>query len=124
MLIHVLAVAIAVQGLDAFDEANLALTSCGFAVYRNAADQDLGDDQFATRLSADCSRQVGDFRQAAIAVELSRGKSSGAAASSADSAIAAFRTSLQAQYARRAEHQRRLRELNRAIEQEGKTDAQ
>lgn len=124
MLIHALALAFAIQSLDAFDEANMAVTTCGFSAHRSAAEQNLSNDQFATKLSADCANQIGDMRRAIIAVEQSRGKSSSAAANSADSTIAAFKASFQRQYAQRAEDQRKLEQLKRAVEQERKSDAQ
>ena len=119
-----LALAIAIQSLDAFDDANMAVTTCGFAVHRSATEQNLGDDQFAAKLSADCATQIGEMRRAIIAVEMSRGKSSMDAARSADSTIAAFRASFQTQYAQRAEDERKLEQLKRAVERERKSNAQ
>ena len=115
---------IAAPQLEAFDAANLALTSCAFAVHRSANEQDLSDSQFAGRLSADCSQQIAGLRRSMTDVNVSRGETAAAAARKADSVLARLRAAFAKQYTRRAEDEKQLRALKRALEQEGKTGAQ
>ena len=124
MLAETLFLLVAVKGLDAFDEANLALTTCGFATYREANEQNYSLDQFAHALPTRCSQEFARLRQAIIAVETQRGKSRSAASASADALIAQFRAQFANDYAKRAETQAQLRELERALREEGKSNAQ
>ncbi|MEO7364687.1 MAG: hypothetical protein ABIW03_00015 [Sphingomicrobium sp.] len=109
--------------LSAFDAANLALTTCGFAAHRSANEHNLGDEQFTTKLSSDCAVEIAKMRRAIIALDRGRGKTSAAAMRDADSSITDFHSFFKNQYARRAEDERKLRELQQAIEAEGKANA-
>jgi hypothetical protein len=124
MLIQGFILAIAVQGLGAVDDANLALTTCGFAAFRSANEQDQTPDQFARTLSSNCSERIAQMRRAIIALETGRGKSTAAASAAADALIAQFRSQFASDYAKRAESEAQLRELERALRAEGKSDAQ
>ena len=116
--------AAAAPNLDAFDDANLAITTCGFAAYRQANEQDQSLDQFRRTLSANCSMQIADMRRAMIAVGIGRGESREAAAAAADSTIAQFHARFASHYAKRAETEAQLRALERALREEGKSNAQ
>lgn len=109
--------------MGAADNANLALTTCGFAAHRSASEQNLDSGQFAARLSSDCAAQMAEMRRSIIALDISRGRSRAAAARKADSLIADFNSFFKNQYARRAGDERKLRELERAMELEGKAIA-
>ncbi len=124
MLVQALILAIAAPGLGAVDDANLALTTCGFAAFRYANERDQTPDQFARTLSSDCSVQMARMRRAIIALETGRGKSMTAAGAAADALIAQFRSQFASNYAKRAESEAQLRELERALREEGKPDAQ
>ena len=124
MLVQALILAIAAPGLDAIDDANLALTTCGFAAYRSANERDQTLDQFARTLSTDCSEPMARMRRAISAVETGRGKSVAAAGAAADELIGQFRAQFASDYAKRAESEAQLRELERAIREEGKSNAQ
>jgi len=123
MLIEILMLAIATQGLDAVDDANLALTTCGFAAYRHANEQDQSLDQFARSLSSRCSEPLARMRQTVIALQIERGKSRAAASATADGLTVGFQQQFADQYAKRAESQAQLRELQRALREERKADA-
>ena len=124
MLIEALILAITAPSLDAVDNANLALTTCGFAAYRFANERDQTLDQFARTLSADCSERMAQMRRAIITLETGRGKSMAVASAAADALIAQFRAQFASDYARRAESEAQFRELERALREEGKADAQ
>ena len=62
------------------------------------------------------------MRRAIVALDRSRGKSSADAARDADVTIARFHSAFTDQYARRAEDERKLQQLQRAIEEEGKSN--
>lgn len=123
-MLAALIAAIAVQGLDAVDDANLALTTCGFAAFRDANERDQSLDQFAHTLSAQCAQQIAEMRRTIIALETGRGKSRSEATAKADALIAQFRAQFASQYTRRAESEAQLRALERAIREEGKSNAQ
>ena len=123
-MLEALILAIAIQSLDAVDDANLALTTCGFAAFRHANERDQTLDQFADTLSSRCSEQIAEMRRTIIALETARKKSRPAASATADELIAQFRTQFANQYARRAESEAQLRDLERARRQEGKSNAQ
>ena len=124
MLVLALILAITGQGLDALDDANLALTSCGFAAYRYANERDQTLDQFARTLSSQCSDRIAQMRRTIIALEIGRGKSRGAANTSADALIGQFHSQFANDYAKRAESEAQLRALERALRDERKSDAQ
>ena len=109
--------------LDAFDEANLALTTCGYSAFRasNAANQ--GIAEFERRLASECRNQIHDLRREIVAIEIDRGESRSAAESQAERLISRFRKDFSDQYSRRAEDTEKLRGLERALEQEGKANA-
>ena len=123
-MLAALIMAIAVQGLDAVDDANLALTTCGFAAFRDANERDQTVDQFARTLSSQCSQQIAEMRRSIIALETGRQRSRSEASAKADALIAQFRAQFAGQYARRAESEAQLRALERAIRDEGKSNAQ
>ena len=123
-MLAALIVAIAVQGLDAVDDANLALTTCGFAAFRHANERDQTLDQFTRTLSSQCSEQMAAMRRTIIALETGRQKSRSEASVKADALIAQFRAQFADQYARRAESEAQLRALERAIREEGKSNVQ
>ena len=124
MLAVAFLMALAAQSLDAFDDANLALTQCGFAAYRHSTQGDQTLNQFSRFLTSRCAVQIARMRAAIIDVETRRGKSSAAAASSADALIAQFRAQFAGDYARRAETEAQVRALERALREEGKSNAQ
>jgi len=124
VLIEALILAIAAPDLEAVDHANLALTTCGFAVDRYANERDQTPGQFAGTLSSDCSERIAQMRRAIVALETGRGKSTAAASAAGDAAIAQFRAQFASDYARRAESEAQFRELERALREEGKSDAQ
>ena len=123
-MLAALIVAIALQGLDAVDDANLALTTCGFAAFRYANERDQTLDQFTRTLSSQCSEQMAEMRRTIIALETGRQKSRSEASVKADALIAQFRAQFADQYARRAESEAQLRALERAIREEGKSNVQ
>jgi hypothetical protein len=124
MLAEALLLVVAVTGLDAFDDANLALTTCGFAAYREASERNQSLDEFTRALPARCSQEFARLRQEIIAVETQRGKSRTRASASADALIAQFQAQFARDYARRAETEAQLRALERALREEGTTNAQ
>ena len=124
MLAEALFLAIAAQGLEAFDDANLALTTCGFAAYRHSNERDQSLDEFNRSLPSRCSKPIADMRAAMIAVHVRRGKSRSAAAAAADALIADFRDRFASHYAKRAETEAQLRALERALREEEKSNAQ
>ena len=123
MLAGALMLAMAAQGLDAFDDANLKLTTCGFAAYRHANEGGQTLEQFKQFLPSRCAAEMARMRAAVAAVELRRGKNKAAAAASADALIAQFSAQFAADYARRAETEAQVRALERALREEGKTNA-
>ncbi len=124
MLSELLILAAATPELDAVDDANLALVTCGYAAYRHANEQDQALDQFARTLSSRCSNEIADMRRTVIALDVSRGRSRTAATANANTQIADFRARLASQYARRAEIEAQLRALERAMREEGMINAQ
>lgn len=123
MLLEAL-IAMALQRVDSADDANLALTTCGFAAYRYASERNQPLDQFASTLSARCSRQITQMRSSFIALETLRGKGRPNATASADALIAEFRANFAAQYRHRAETEAQLRALDNAARMEGTPDDQ
>ncbi len=123
MLAVAVFLAIAAQGLEAVDDANLALTTCGFAVYREANGEDRPLDEFNASLASRCSKPMADMRAAMIALQVQRGKGRAAASAAANSLIAEFRARFANHYAKRAETNAQLRELERALREEENINA-
>ena len=124
-MIIALLLAIVNPALDAFDNANDALTSCGFAFHREAAAADKGLSQFKSELGSRCADEIAQMRRAIIALETGRGKTRAAAQSSAEETIAFFYASHGDGYARRHETDAKLRALIDLVEKEGaKSDAE
>ena len=123
MYVLILAMLAAGASLDAFDEANLALTKCGYSVFRasNAANQ--SNAEFERQLAAECRDQIDDLRREIVAIEIERGESRTAAENRAERLTSRFRADFSEQYSRRAEDAEKLRALERALEQEGKANA-
>ncbi len=123
MFVAALVLTMAAQSLDAFDDSNLTLTSCGFAAFRDSNERGDTLAQFSRSLPSRCSQQIADLRAAIIAVERHRGKSGAAAAASAEAMIAQFTAQFAADYAKRAETEAQVRVLERALREEGKSNA-
>ena len=124
MLFEVLILAFAAQSLAAFDDANLALTKCGFAAFRHANERDQTQGQFERILASQCSAQFAELRRAVISLETGRGKRKDVAQANADALIAQFRARFADNYAKRAESEAQIRALERALRDEGKSNAQ
>lgn len=119
MLATMLALAAAAPSLDAIDEANLALTTCGFAAYREADAQDQLLDQFKRTLNARCARQMASMRKLTLEFQVARhGLARNAAARAADGLISRFKAHFANQYSNRAQTKAQLEALGRAIQQE------
>lgn len=113
----------AAQSLDAFDAANLAVTQCGYAVFRASNAANHSNAEFERRLTSECRGQIDDLRREIVAIEIGRGESRTAAENQAERLTTRFRTDFSEQYSRRAEDAKKLRALERALEQEGKANA-
>jgi hypothetical protein len=106
--------------LDAFDDANLALTTCAYSAFRAADGQDQSLDQFTQMLAYRCGGQMSRLRGLAVELNMSgKGMSRSSAEQAADSVIADFRASFASQYSRREETREQLRALERAIQERG-----
>ena len=117
MFIAALAI-IAAAPLDAFDDANLALTQCSFAIVRESHAADRTDAEFQRLLASRCSAQTAALRREMVSIETRRGGSPARAAANADRLIARVRADFAAQYARRKEDEAKLRALERALREE------
>ena len=118
-MISLLLALIAVPQLDAFDDANLSLTQCGYSAFRQANTSGLSDAGFSGLLDGSCANELKALRREIVAIERSRGESASEASQFADRQIARFRADFRQQYARRGETESQLRELERALKQEG-----
>ena len=118
-MISALLVFLAVPQLDAFDDANLALTRCSYSAFRQANAANLAEADFNQSLGASCSTEIEALHREIVAIEQSRGESGSRANAFADRQIARFRAEFRQQYARRGEAETQLRELERALEEEG-----
>ena len=119
MLATLLMVAAAAPSLDAIDEANLALTKCGFAAHLEADTQDQTLDQFKRTLDSRCARQLGRMRKMTVENQVARkGLDRNAAEREADDLISQFKTGFASRYSNRAQARAQLEALRRAIEQE------
>ena len=123
-MLEALVLAVAAPSLEAFDNANLRLTKCGFAAFRSANEQDQSLDQFTRGLPSRCAGEIAGMRLAVVALETGRGKSRAAAEAAADSVIELFSRQFASSYARRAETEAQVRALERTIREEGKPNAQ
>jgi len=98
--------------LDAIDDANLALTSCGFSAFREADGQNQSLAQFRQTLSSRCSDQMSRMRDLSVQFDVGRkGMSRSAAEAAADELLADFRAGLADQYSRRNEIREQLKAL-------------
>ena len=113
----------AAQSLDAFDAANLAVTQCGYSVFRASNAANHSNAEFERRLTSECRDQIDNLRREIVAIEIGRGESRTAAESQADRLTTRFRADFSEQYSRRAQDAEKLRALERALEQEGKANA-
>jgi hypothetical protein len=113
----------AAQSLDAFDAANLAVTQCGFAVFRASNAANHSNAEFERRLTSECRGQIDDLRREIVAIEIGRGESRTAAENKAERLTTRFRADFSEQYSKRAQNAEKLRALERALEQEGKANA-
>ena len=111
------------QALDSFDAANLAVTRCGYAVFRTSNAANHGNAEFERRLASECGDEIDDLRREIVAIEIGRGESRTDAESQAERLTTRFRADFSEQYSRRAEDAEKLRALERALEQEGKANA-
>ena len=123
-MVLALLLAVANPDLDRFDDANLALTSCGFAAHRSAAAAGKSLSQFKAELPTRCGAEIAAMRRAIVQLDTGRGKSRAAATARADESIARFQAFFADGYARRHEDEAKLKALIEAMEQEGKLDAQ
>ena len=78
-MIVALLLALANPNLVAVDDANLALTACGFVTHREAAQANNSLDQFRAALGNRCAGEIVQMRRALMALETGRGKSQSAA---------------------------------------------
>ena len=124
MLFETLILAFAAPSLTAFDDANLALTKCGFAAFRYANERDQSQGQFERTLASQCSAQFAELRRAVTALQTGRGKRRDMASADADVLIAQFRARFADNYAKRGESEAQLRALERALREEGKPNAE
>jgi len=103
--------------LDAYDDANLALTTCAFSAFREADRQTQSLAEFEDTLSSRCGSQMSRLHDLAVQLGMSRdGMSRSSAEKDADSAIADFRASFASQYSRRDETREQLRALERVVQ--------
>ena len=119
MVVALLAL-VAAPNLDAFDAANLALTSCSYAAFRDANASNVSETGFERALATACADEFAALRREIVAIERSRGESGPRADAFADRQIARFRADFRRQYARRAEDAANLEALQRALEQENR----
>src|SRR5918996_3950474 len=92
----------AAPSLDAIDDANLALTTCGFAAYREADGRNQSLEQFKQTLGSRCAEQMAKMRELTVEFQMSRkGLARTAAERAADDLLADFRTNFADQYSRR-----------------------
>lgn len=109
---------VAASQLDAFDAANLALTQCAYATFREASAANLSDDEFARSLATNCGTEIAALHREIVAVERSRGESASRASVFADRQLARFHSDFRQQYARRGEDEAKLQALERALREE------
>ena len=112
-------VLLAVSQLDSFDAANLALTSCAYSAFRQANAAGVSEGEFERTLDASCASEIQSLHREIVAIERSRGESASRADAFADRQIARFHADFRQQYARRGETESQLRELERALKEEG-----
>lgn len=119
MYVTLLLMLAAASSLDAVDDANLALTTCGFAAYREADGQNQSLDQFERTLASRCANQMATMRELTVQFQIGRkGLSRSAAESAADGLLSGFRTQFADQYSRRAETKAQMEALERALREE------
>jgi hypothetical protein len=119
--ITVLLILAATPSLDAIDDANLALTTCGYSAYREADGQDQPLSQFEQTLESRCAGQLAQLRELAVQFNLGRkGLSRGAAENAADGLLADFRAGLISQYSQRDKLKAQIETLDRAMREEEK----
>lgn len=122
VMVMALLLALANPALVAFDEANQALTACGFSTHRRAAEANQSLDTFKASLGFACADEIARMRRAIVAVETGRGKSQSNARQSADQTIAQFHAMFGDGYARRDASEAQLKALIEASR--GTSDAQ
>jgi hypothetical protein len=111
----------ATPSLDAIDDANIALTTCGFAAYREADGQDQPLSQFRRTLESRCADQLGRMRELSVQFNMDRkGLSRSAAENAADGLMADFRAGLISQYSQRDKIRAQVEALDRAMREEEK----
>lgn len=121
MNITVLLILAATPSLDAIDDANLALTTCGYAAYREADGQDQPLSQFKQALESRCAGQFAQLRELAVQFNMGRKRlSRGAAENAAEGLLADFRTGLVRQYSQRDKIRAQIETLDRAMREEEK----
>ena len=123
LYVLILSMLAAGQSLDAFDNANLALTKCAYTVFSASNAANRSNAEFERLLTSECRHQIDELRRQIVAIEIDRGESRSAAESQAERLIARFHADFSDQYSRRAEDAEKLRALERALEQEGKANA-
>lgn len=123
MTILPLLLALASPALDSFDEANLALTACGFAAHREAAAADRGLAEFKAALESRCAGEIAAMRRAVAALETGRGAGRAAAEARAGRLLSAFRSDFAGRYARRHEIEAQVKALEEALAREDAPDA-
>ena len=119
MYITVLLILAATPLLDAIDDANMALTTYGFAAYREADGQDQPVFQFRRTLESRCADQLAQMRELSVQFNMGRkGLSRGAAESAADGLMTDFRAGLIRQYSQRDKIRAQVQALDRAMREE------
>jgi hypothetical protein len=119
--ITVLLILAATPSLDALDDANLALTTCGYSAYREADGQDQPLSQFEQTLESRCATQLAQLRELAEQFNVGgKGLSRGAAENAADDLLANFRAGLISQYSQRDRIRAQVEALDRAMREEEK----
>lgn len=121
MNIAVLFILAAMPSLEAIDDANMALTACGYAAYREADEQDQPLSEFERTLESRCADQLARMRELSIQFNMGRrGLSRGAAGSAAERIVSDFRAGLLRQYSQREKIRAQVEALDRAMREEEK----
>jgi hypothetical protein len=116
---------LAAQSLDVIDDANLALTTCGFETFREADRQDRSLAQFRQMLDDRCAGKMARMRELAVGFDMSRKRLSRSAAKNAAAAlIDDFRGRFATQYSNRDETRAQLKALERAMRNKGEPNAE
>lgn len=116
---------LAAQSLDAIDDANLALTTCGFKAFQEADRQNQSLSQFMHTLDSRCADQMARMRELSVDFDMKRkGLPRSAAEGAANEVMSYFRGRFASQYSNRDRTKGQMKALERAIQNKGDSNAQ